>query len=202
MNRRRDALYGRYEFGRHNAELEEERHAQDDWRPDAQRAQEDWRRFENPREHENYGGGWRNEGMASPMTPSRRYPNEGLANDFSIEGTRNFSRDDRRELRVSHRGKGPKGFERSDERIREEVSEILMDHHDIDASEIEVTVKDGEVTLAGTVGDRHTKRLAERVLDHVSGVVDVHNTIRVVRPDVRPSAPVANGRSAPHSRPH
>ena len=34
-------------------------------------------------------------------------------------------------VRVSHRGKGPKGFTRSDERIREDVCQILTDHHDV-----------------------------------------------------------------------
>jgi osmotically-inducible protein OsmY len=79
----------------------------------------------------------------------------------------------------SYRGRGPKGFQRSDDRLRELVSERLADHHDIDASDIEVTVSNGEVTLQGTVDDRRTKRLAEDVAESVSGVRDVHNQLRV-----------------------
>lgn len=78
-------------------------------------------------------------------------------------------------------GKGPKNWARSDERIREDVCECLTYHPNIDASEIDVTVKDGEVTLVGAVGDRGSKRLAEDIVEDVRGVRDVHNQLRVLR---------------------
>jgi len=77
-----------------------------------------------------------------------------------------------------HRGKGPKGYTRSDERIREDVCDRLSDDDELDASEITVTVKDGEVTLEGTVADRRAKHHAENLADAVSGVRDVHNRLR------------------------
>ena len=49
----------------------------------------------------------------------------------------------------------------------------------VDASDIEVEVKDGEVTLKGTVEERWMKRLAEDIAEVVPGVHDVHNQIRV-----------------------
>lgn len=76
-------------------------------------------------------------------------------------------------------GRGPKGYQRSDERIREDVNERLTDHPDVDAGEIEVQVKDGEVTLTGTVDRRETKRMAEDVAESVSGVKQVHNQLRI-----------------------
>jgi hypothetical protein len=76
-------------------------------------------------------------------------------------------------------GRGPKGYQRSDERIREDVNERLTDHPDIDASEIEVQVREGEVTLTGTVEDRQTKRRAEDVAESVSGVKEIHNQLRI-----------------------
>jgi osmotically-inducible protein OsmY len=79
----------------------------------------------------------------------------------------------------SHIGKGPKGWQRSDERIREEVNETLARHPEIDASEIEVRVEKGEVTLTGTVDDRRTKRLAEDIVERVFGVKDVENKVKV-----------------------
>jgi len=76
-------------------------------------------------------------------------------------------------------GRGPRGYQRHDDRIREDVCERLTFHPDIDAVEIEVTVKDGEVTLTGAVDDRHTKRMAEDVAENVSGVKDVKNQVQV-----------------------
>ena len=80
--------------------------------------------------------------------------------------------------RGQHAGRGPKNYQRSDERIREEINDRLTDHPDIDATEIEVKVQAGEVTLTGTVEDRHAKRLAEDIADGVAGVRDVNNQLR------------------------
>ncbi len=79
----------------------------------------------------------------------------------------------------SFRGKGPAGYQRSDERLREEISDALTDDHHIDASSIEVNVKNGEVTLTGTVSDRRTKRMAEDCIEHISGVKEIVNNLRV-----------------------
>ena len=78
-----------------------------------------------------------------------------------------------------YRGVGPKGYVRSDERIRELVCDDLMDDPWVDASGIEVAVKDGEVTLSGTVHDRDAKRWAEDAAEHVGGVKHVQNNLRV-----------------------
>lgn len=80
-----------------------------------------------------------------------------------------------------HSGRGPKGWQRSDDRIREDINERLTQHPDIDASEIDVRVENGEVTLTGTVDERHAKRLAEDIAEGVSGVKDVHNQLRTNR---------------------
>jgi len=76
-------------------------------------------------------------------------------------------------------GRGPKGYRRSDDRIREDVSEELTRHPEIDASEVDVQVQNGEVTLTGKVEDRHQKRLAEDLAERCSGVNDVHNQLKV-----------------------
>jgi phage-related tail protein len=83
--------------------------------------------------------------------------------------------------RTSHAGRGPKGYRRSDERIEEDINEQLTRHPEIDATEIEVRVKGGEVTLMGTVDDRQSKRLAEDIVEQCSGVAEVHNQIRLNR---------------------
>ena len=80
--------------------------------------------------------------------------------------------------RGPHAGKGPKGYRRSDERIAEDVNQALADDPELDATEIEVSAKDGEVTLRGTVSDRQSKRRAEECVEHLPGVQDVRNELR------------------------
>jgi osmotically-inducible protein OsmY len=77
-------------------------------------------------------------------------------------------------------GRGPKGYQRSDTRIHEEVCDRLT-YSDVDAENVEVTVANGEVTLAGTVRDRWDKRRAEDLAEEVAGVREVHNSIRIAR---------------------
>ncbi|MGK9170958.1 BON domain-containing protein [Inquilinus limosus] len=77
------------------------------------------------------------------------------------------------------RGRGPRGYTRSDERIREDVCDRLTDDPAVDASEIEVTVSNSEVTLTGMVNSRDQRRRAEDCAEQVSGVDHVQNNLRV-----------------------
>lgn len=79
----------------------------------------------------------------------------------------------------THQGRGPRNYQRNDERIKEDVHERLTRHPEIDASEIEVIVSGGEVTLQGNVDHRYSKRLAEDITEDIFGVKQVHNQIRV-----------------------
>ena|SRR5688500_499833 len=82
-------------------------------------------------------------------------------------------------LNTSHKGKGPRNYKRSDDRIKEIVCDMLCDNPDLDASNIEVDVKDSEVILTGEVQDRSAKRLAEDLAEGVAGVSNVQNRIHV-----------------------
>lgn len=75
--------------------------------------------------------------------------------------------------------RGPKGYTRSDERIREDVSDALAHLGEPDPSDVEVLVSQGEVTLTGTVPYRRWKHIMEDAAESVSGVKDVINNIRV-----------------------
>jgi len=88
--------------------------------------------------------------------------------------------DDRGE---SYRGRGPRGYTRSDDRIKEDINDRLTDHYAIDASDVDVEVNGREVVLTGTVNSRHQKRLAEDLAESVSGVSNVENRLRVKRND-------------------
>jgi osmotically-inducible protein OsmY len=81
--------------------------------------------------------------------------------------------------RGSHRGKGPKNYTRSDERIREDLCERLTDDDSIDASGITIMVSEGVVTLDGSVAQRWMKHRAEDMAEACSGVKDVTNRLRV-----------------------
>jgi len=72
----------------------------------------------------------------------------------------------------------PKGYTRSDERVREDVCERLS-YSGADVSEVEVKVKDGRVTLEGVVDNRRLKHRLEDIADECMGVSDVDNRIRV-----------------------
>lgn len=79
----------------------------------------------------------------------------------------------------SHRGRGPRGYRRSDERILDDCNDRLTDDPWLDASDVSVDVKEGEVTLSGTVENRQAKRRAEDLVDDISGVRNVQNNLRV-----------------------
>jgi BON domain-containing protein len=98
----------------------------------------------------------------------RGYYDPFLGSESSDEGARG-----------RHSGRGPRGYRRSDERIREDVNERLTFDGEVDATEILVRVENGEVTLEGTVGDRHQKRRAEDLAASARGVRDVHNRLIV-----------------------
>ncbi|MBZ9715095.1 BON domain-containing protein [Deinococcus multiflagellatus] len=80
---------------------------------------------------------------------------------------------------TSFRGRGPKGQPRRDERIREVVSDMLKNHHELAASGLGVQVQNGAVNRSGTVMNRRQKQLPEDCLDGVRGVHGSTTNLRV-----------------------
>jgi hypothetical protein len=111
-------------------------------------------------------------GYDAPM-----YGGTGAYNYADLGSDMGRSEHDRQTGRYS--GRGPKGYARSDERIREDVCERLEHDSHVDASEIEVRVEAGVVTLTGHVEDRRTKKHAEAIIDHLRGVKDVRNELKI-----------------------
>jgi osmotically-inducible protein OsmY len=85
--------------------------------------------------------------------------------------------------RPSYRGRGPKNYQRSDDRIREDVCERLEMDDYVDASDLEVSVNGGTVVLSGSINERNAKRRAADIAESVSGVRDVENRIRIAHED-------------------
>lgn len=78
-----------------------------------------------------------------------------------------------------YRGRGPKSYQPSDERLKDVVSERLRDDPRVDASDITVDVTGGHVSLSGEVDTRRTKHLVEDLVDACRGVQQIDNRLRV-----------------------
>ncbi|WP_296597867.1 BON domain-containing protein [Phenylobacterium sp.] len=131
------------------------------------------------------GGGEGFEDRARDAGDFLRRAGQRISNWFSDvagEGSydRGYAEDRKRydEFRGA-RGRGPKGYQRSDDRISDEAHQRLTDDPWLDATEVNVSVSGGEVTLSGTVDSREAKHRAERIVEDVSGVKHVQNNLRV-----------------------
>jgi osmotically-inducible protein OsmY len=93
-----------------------------------------------------------------------------------------WTRDDqafRESAQGRNAGRGPRGYRRPDDSIDDEINVRLTAHPDVDATDIQVHVANGIVTLTGSVDDRHQKRVAELIAEDVAGVDDVQNRLGV-----------------------
>ncbi|HEX5101544.1 MAG TPA: BON domain-containing protein [Polyangiaceae bacterium] len=129
--------------------------------------QSEWDRERTDRES-------RSQGSGSRWRESRPYPE--WSQGFGLPANPTAT------PRGGFSGKGPRGYTRSDERVREDVCDRLSWDDEVDASDIAVTVSEGEVTLEGSVPDRHSKRRAEDIAEDVMGVKDVHNRLKANKP--------------------
>ncbi len=81
-----------------------------------------------------------------------------------------------------YNGVGPLNYQRSDEKIHDDVSDALYSNAEVDASDIEVAVKNGIVILNGAVETRLEKQIAEMTAERLPGVIDVDNHIVIQNP--------------------
>ena len=75
--------------------------------------------------------------------------------------------------------KGPKNYQRTDERIREDICERLTADHSLEVEDVSVEVEKAVVRLEGTVRLRRMKHDIEDIAANCAGVEDVENRIRV-----------------------
>lgn len=87
-------------------------------------------------------------------------------------------------LEITHRGRGPKGYRRSDELLKEIICEMLTDDPMIDARNVEVEVTSCEVTLRGSVEERQQKYAIEDRVADVAGVTEIHNHLSVINREI------------------
>ncbi len=132
------------------------------------------------RNQDSYGNnGYRNSAYGNNHDYRRNWWNKTKDEVSGWFGDENAQQRREQDQAGEHRGKGPKGYVRTDERIKEDIHERLTEDATIDASEIEVDVRSGEVFLKGTVRTRQEKRKAEDIIENVSGVKDIENHIKL-----------------------
>ena len=88
---------------------------------------------------------------------------------------------ERRKSGGSPASQGPRFHRRSDDKIHQEIWEVLSNNADLDAGEVELHVEAGEVTLTGTVDSRDAKWLTEDLVNSIAGVREVNNRLKVAR---------------------
>lgn len=83
--------------------------------------------------------------------------------------------------REHHAGIPPKKYQRSDESIMDHIADVLTYSPDVDATEVTIAVKDGNVILSGTVPERGMIYLVDELLDEVHGIKDFDNHLKVAK---------------------
>src|SRR5262249_53650608 len=87
-----------------------------------------------------------------------------------------------------YRGRGPRGYVRTAERIRDDLCDRLTENPFIDASEIEVSVNGSDVVLEGVVDSETAYKQTQAIAEEVIGVTHVYNRL-VIRPDGEETRP-------------
>lgn len=135
-----------------------------------------------PSTESGFGGGYRNDRGSSGRYQGDQssYGQASAGNERGGYGAYGNNSGLSRQGESSSRpeSRGPKNYRRSDERIREEVCDRLM-QGGLNAEDVDVQVKDGQVTLSGNVDSRQDKRTIEDLAEEILGVKEVQNQLRV-----------------------
>lgn len=193
-DRRSDSEWDRDEYRRGDI-WEREQHVRSD-REERRRPERSDTTYIGGYSHDDKGrGGWQQRGSYEDRPAN--YDRQGGERDWwdrSRDEVSSWFGDDDAERRrrmdeqrsgAIHRGKGPKGYRRSEERIREDAYDRLTDDDRVDATNIQVQIEGDEVVLTGSVHSREEKRRAEDLVERVSGVRNVQNRLRVERDQSR-----------------
>jgi len=82
-------------------------------------------------------------------------------------------------ISLSHANVHSLGHHRLDPQIYEDVCEALLNDPYVDASDIEVEVHEGIVTLRGYVESREMKKDSELCIQHIRGIADIFNLLKL-----------------------
>ena len=110
------------------------------------------------------------------------YPDEEFGDDFDPSYKEEYETS--RAGQENHFGKGPKGYQRSVARIKDDACEILARDFELDASGITVDLEERVLVLRGEVASRRDKRRAEWLLEELPGIDDIKNLISIKKSSV------------------
>jgi osmotically-inducible protein OsmY len=185
QNQREDEYGGQWSRGQHRQDEWDDRTESERWQGGEHHwgnAPRDWGRG-NEGWQAGRGGGWQGERYAGGSQAERfgGGRRDQLNERYSHLGGRGWYEGytDAMHREGPYSGRGPRNYKRADNRIEEDINDRLTEHSMVDATDIELTVQNGEVTLRGHVADRESKRLAEDIAESVSGVKEINNQIRI-----------------------
>ncbi|UIF90759.1 BON domain-containing protein [Cupriavidus sp. UYPR2.512] len=140
--------------------------------------------YDEPVDPEEFAGpgaapAWRH--GAEPREPGVPHAQGGMADPYRQFTGYNERMDLYRGGAQRARPVGPRNYQRSDERILEDICEQLTRNARLDLSDVEVRVEQGVVTLEGSVPTRQQKYRIEDIADDVFAVKDLVNHLRVPR---------------------
>jgi hypothetical protein len=88
---------------------------------------------------------------------------------------------DQYQVRKNYYGVGPKGYKRSDSKLKEEAYLLLSQDPIIDSTNIHIDVLNNVIYLKGIVDSRRDKKRAEVLVEDIFGLEDVQNQLKIAK---------------------
>ena len=131
-----------------------------------------WRQLENNGDGDKYFNNYR----YTPFTTDTEFFRD--PHIYEADEVPRVTQNERERERIENDPR-PRGDRRPDERILEEIRQLVDGHPQLDAHQIQVDVQAGVVTLSGNVTSRQEKQIAGGIVGNVLGVLQVNNRLNI-----------------------
>jgi hypothetical protein len=88
---------------------------------------------------------------------------------------------DQYQVKKNYYGLGPKGYKRSDMRLKDEACLLMNQDPILDSTNIQIDVLNNVIYLRGIVDSRRDKKRAEVLVEDIYGIEDVQNQLKIAR---------------------
>lgn len=102
-----------------------------------------------------------------------------LRNSYSSDFDPSYK--DQYEIKRNYYGFGPKGYRRSDQKLKDEARLLLNQDPILDSSNINIEVFNNVIYLRGFVDSRKDKKRAELLIEDIFGIEDIQNQLKIMR---------------------